>query len=461
MQVVLPAALVLYGLGILLALFLAPGLLRWGALLALAIVVFELWERRISVGVGRRLPPGSLGFFRADAWRDPDYYMNQSNQHGPVFKFRHLTRPAVGIVGLERIGDFLRQHGDDLLVPPAPFDAIVPGGFVRYMSGQHHAAVAAMLRSAFTTEVMAGCDNVFATECRIALGAIQADSSSVVRELDSMVFRQMTACFLGIGEGDRRDRFEVLFERADYRQLSIVGQDRAREALLEITREMRKLVEQDDGDRRSFLLELATKQPNALRSDEVLANFAYALHTGRVDVAGLLTWLVAMMGENPAWTRQLRNAVEDEEISELRPGGLADRMVRETLRLRQSEFLMRRTKVPIAWGGFVIPRGWQVRLCIAESHRLPEMFQNPDRYDPDRFLLAPSRARYAPFGLAPHLCPGEHLTRAIGRHLAVELVKAFDLEVTRSTPWEFSGFHWRPSPRMSVKLQPQRSGCLA
>jgi cytochrome P450 len=40
------------------------------------------------------------------------------------------------------------------------------------------------------------------------------------------------------------------------------------------------------------------------------------------------------------------------------PGELARRIVRETLRLEQSEYLMRQARRTIHWRGFVIPRGW-------------------------------------------------------------------------------------------------------
>jgi cytochrome P450 len=133
-------------------------------------------------------------------------------------------------------------------------------------------------------------------------------------------------------------------------------------------------------------------------------------------------------------------------------------MVRETLRLDQSEFLLRRVKRPIRWGGFAIPAGWFVRVCVQESHRSAEAFDDPERFDPDRFLHPPDRARYSPFGVYRRLCPGEHLSRAIGAHVMVELARGYDLEIVGNGPPEFSGFHWRPSPRFRVRLVARSSG---
>ena len=133
-------------------------------------------------------------------------------------------------------------------------------------------------------------------------------------------------------------------------------------------------------------------------------------------------------------------------------------MVRETLRLDQSEFLLRRVKRPIRWGEFDIPAGWFVRVCVQESHRSPAAFDDPERFDPERFLQPPDRARYSPFGVYRRLCPGEHLSRAIGAHLIVELASGYDLEIIGDGPPEFSGFHWRPSPRFRVRLVARSSG---
>jgi cytochrome P450 len=169
-------------------------------------------------------------------------------------------------------------------------------------------------------------------------------------------------------------------------------------------------------------------------------------------------WLLKRGGENPAWMSRLAAEAMGDAGAVRRPGGLADRMVRETLRLDQSEFLLRRVRRPIRWGEFDIPAGWFVRICVQESHRSPEAFRDPERFDPERFLDPPDRVRYSPFGVYRRLCPGEHLARAIGMHLVVELASGYDLQIVGDGPPEFSGFHWRPSPRFRVRLVARSSG---
>lgn len=449
-QPLLPVALAAYAIGILAAFAFVPMLLRPAALIAAGLIVYELVQRRPGFGADRRLPPGSLAFFPMGPWRDPQYFSRSAARWGPVFKFRHLSRPAVAIVGLERIGEFLQLHAADLSSPAAPYNTIVPGGFVRYLRDSEHLDTAAMLRSAISRAVVEHCSDDVTAEARIAIGVIAGDASKCRVVVDEMMLHVMMRCFLGLRRGDDLNRFRDLYRTADYRRLARTGKAQARQGIVEIIGEMRALSTRQDLPG-SFLSELAMVHPQALSSDAMMGTFAYALHTARVDTSGLMIWMLALLGENPHWHVTLRaECASNPEAGET--GGLADRIVRETLRLRQSEFIIRRASRQIDWNGLTIPEGWHVRLCVAESHRMPEAFEAPDRFDPDQFLRTPTRTRYAPFGFAPHLCPGEHFTRWIGRKLLVELAGGHDIRATGVLPWEFGGFHWTPNMKMKIGL---------
>lgn len=451
-QPLLPVGLALYAIAIVAAIAYAPWILRFAAIIAAMVVVYDMVQRQPRLGIDRGLPPGSLAFLPAGPWRDPDYFRKSAARWGPVFKFRHLSRPAVAVVGMENIASLLQSHAADLSSPPAPFNAIVPGGFVRYLRGAQHLDTAVMLRSAMSRTVVEQCSGDLTSETRIAVEAIAADPHDSQRIVDRMVAHVIMRCFLGLGRGPDHDRFAGLYQTADYRRLARTGRRRAREAMSDIIREMRMLSVRQDLPR-SFLSELTKAHPQALSSDAMMGSFAYALHTARVDATGLMVWVLAVLGENPYWAAALRaECASDPQGVEI--GGLADRIIRETLRMRQSEFLIRRTRKNIEWNGFTIPEGWHVRLCVAESHRSRDAFDEPDRFDPDRFLKTPTRSRYAPFGFAPHNCPGEHLTRWIGRRLVVELARDHDIQASGVQPWDFSGFHWRPNAEMKVTLSP-------
>ena len=63
---------------------------------------------------------------------------------------------------------------------------------------------------------------------------------------------------------------------------------------------------------------------------------------------------------------------------------IGERVIRESLRLEQSEYLARRTTADIRFHGYRFPKGWRVRICIREGHRSADAFDRPDEFDPDR-----------------------------------------------------------------------------
>ena len=108
--------------------------------------------------------------------------------------------------------------------------------------------------------------------------------------------------------------------------------------------------------------------------------------------------------------------------------------------------------------GFVFPAGWTIRLCVAESHRLPEQFEDADVFNPDRFLSRDfSSDRYSPFGHGPHACNGVALTQAICGAVLEELTARFDWSVSGDGHYERDFRHWahlRPSSNLMLSLGP-------
>jgi len=62
-------------------------------------------------------------------------------------------------------------------------------------------------------------------------------------------------------------------------------------------------------------------------------------------------------------------------------------------------------------GGFRLPRGWLAFVIPYVLHRLPAYWQDPETFDPERFLPERSadRPRFAfiPFGAGPRRCIGD------------------------------------------------------
>lgn len=436
-----------------------PWTLRILAGIALLAIALDRWRARPSYGRARGLPPGSLAIAPIGPWVDQADYRKRAARYGPVFKMNNFLQPMVCVVGLKSGAELLRSHDEDLSVPPLPFERYVPGGFIRYMAGNEHRTQAARLRAAISDTVIRDREPGMV---RIAAGELEQLSKDSTANgegipprpyLDRMVFAMFVELFFGIDHRSERVReLRHCYSMIHYSRAWKTSPRTVEQNLRQIEALARagSLI----GRGRSFLSELSRGEAAANLDNNALRNLIYVLMTASSDVTGLMHWVMKMVCDHPEWIQKLQDDPEPDE--------LAQRIVRETLRLEQSEYLMRQAQRTIRWRDFVIPRGWFVRICVRESHHSGEVFEDPQKFDPDRFLgeRAPARSEYSPLGIS-RICLGEQLTLTTGRVLLTTLANQFDLAPTADGPCEYGGFHWQPSSRFRIRLTPaNRAGIL-
>jgi len=95
---------------------------------------------------------------------------------------------------------------------------------------------------------------------------------------------------------------------------------------------------------------------------------------------------------------------------------------------------------------------------VRESHRDPQVFPDPLSFCPDRFVdRRLSRYEYSPFGRLEHRCIGETFTLALATCFVSKLVRGYEWAVVQDGPAEFNRYHWRPSRRFRVRLEPRQA----
>lgn len=447
-----------------------PGLLHPLAAAAAIAWAFAAWRGRSAYGRSRRLPPGSLSLTASvEAIVDREFYRKQAALHGPIFKMAQIHQPVVCVVGLPLGHRLLREHEDVLGPATQPFNREVNGGFLRFMEGETYKLYGPLFRVALSAPVMAHARVATANAVRRALTEDStaaarggARSFSPERSLKHAVDAAFVRALFGADTGT--PAFAEIM-RAYQPLAPLALSDAPTPAMRASLDEFRRVLRAQHAalQRRSgqpvpvcTLTELHradARMPDATCIDNLI--FIFKIST--TNVVGLLRWLLVMLGQHPEWIARARAV-----LNHTRPGPtdappLVDRIIMETLRLSQSEYLYRRLGRDVEFEGFVLPKGL-VRICVWESHRNGDVFDDPDRFDPDRFLgRERPRSEYSPFGAHQHACNGVPLTYLIGRTFIEELTRHYDwaVEGHEQPERDFRHWsHWRPSSALRLRLTP-------
>jgi len=147
--------------------------------------------------------------------------------------------------------------------------------------------------------------------------------------------------------------------------------------------------------------------------DEILTIFL----AGNETTAIALTWTFYLLAQHPEVEAKLQ--AELEEVLGGRAPTFPDlgalkytrRVLEEAMRLYPPVHQISRTAVKEDWiGGVRIPRGARICINLYVTHRNPNLWQEPDRFDPERFTPEATAKRhrfaYLPFGGGPHICIG-------------------------------------------------------
>ncbi len=218
--------------------------------------------------------------------------------------------------------------------------------------------------------------------------------------------------------------------------------DKARVRLEEliggIVRERRKSGREGE-DFLQTLMEAKYEDGQGLSDHEITGMLLAAMFAGHHTSSMTTAWTMFELLQHPYYLARVLRQLEDvygdsDDISyvSLRELTLLEYAIKEALRLHPPLFMLLRTVMEdFEYDGYVMPKGSNLVVSPAVSHRIASVFEDPDAFDPDRF--APDREEdknrfnYISFGGGRHKCLGNAFAILQIKVIFAKLLRRYEL----------------------------------
>lgn len=203
--------------------------------------------------------------------------------------------------------------------------------------------------------------------------------------------------------------------------------------------------EEKPGDLLDMLMEAKDEATGESMTDRQLRDEVMTiLLAGHETTAMTLSWTLLLLAQNPEWEAKLREELAPLEgraptLADLSRLPVVDRVVHESLRIYPPAWVVARACVEEdqAPGLRVRPGDW-VFLSPFLLHRRPDLWPDPLRFDPDRFLpeAVASRHRYAwvPFSTGQRKCIGDQFALMEAKLVLAVLLQRFRFRMVTDHP---------------------------
>jgi cytochrome P450 len=191
-----------------------------------------------------------------------------------------------------------------------------------------------------------------------------------------------------------------------------------------IHREIAERRAAEDLDERDDILSLLVaarhEDGSPMSEAEIRDELLTLLVAGHETTATALSWAMERLVRHPEKLERLRaEAIAGEDDAYMTA------TIQETLRLRPVLVaVIRKLTEPVEIGGYELPAGARVTPCIHLVHRNPEVYPEPGRFLPERFLdNPPGTYTWIPFGGGVRRCLGAAFAQFEMQVVLRELVK--------------------------------------
>lgn len=377
----------------------------------------------------------------------PEFVASAYQKYGPLFRIRPYGFEHVVMVGpeanrfvltTERLRFSHRMGWGEMMGVSQTF-----GDGLLTQDGEKHDQHRRMMNPAFTIQYM---DRYLPIMQRVVQERVAAwktqPSIDISDEARKLTFSVAAEALTGLKPGAEIDEYQKLYSAL----LTGGGMQ-----VTSIMRRLHELLHNKIEERRrhptddllGLMIQARDDQGNSLSDEQLIAHINILLVAGHETSTSLLSWLLYLLIQNPDYYQR----VIDEQAALIKPNNEPTfEQIRKMKVLDNGLSEAERLYPPVAYGprgvlegfdfhGYHVPAGTLVVYSIAGSHRIPEIFPDPARFDPDRFAPPREEDKKTPyalvgFGGGPRICIGINFAQVelkavvsyIVRHAKLELV---------------------------------------
>ena len=389
-----------------------------------------------------------------------DELLDAYSRYGPVFTLRTFHLAGVWMLGPEANRFMLVTDRDKFIWRDGMLGDLIPliGDGLLTTDGEYHDEARRIMMPAFHRNHVVTATTTMIEEADRAIdGWRDGDRVDLYDWSRHVAMRVAMRALFGLdpdatGGHDVAEEFErgLSFHGEEFVLQVLRGPGAPFERVKSARRILDRLLGEEIARRRAgyesddvlTMLLQATNEGGSELSDEQVRDQALTLlFAGHDTTTSTVAFLFYELARDRSWRERLE-AEQAELGGDGVPSGeqlfselpLLDQALDETLRLYPPAWVgPRRAAVDFEFAGHRIPAGVPVNYSSWASHRLPEVFPDPDAFRPERFAPE-ARAKlpkgaYVPFGAGPRICIGMRFGQLEVKAIASRILSRFRVEL--------------------------------
>lgn len=380
---------------------------------------------------------------------------------GPVFKTRILGKNHVVLVGPQANRLILQEKADCVssYLGWRPFMEHIFGRPMMLQDGDAHSQTRRLMAPAFHGKAIA---TYFETMQQVIEDYLKhwaaQDVVPLKASFNQLALRIGIQLLLGVQREDRVEQIENWYNTLVEGALALLRVDlpftkygRSQTARRQLKAFLQAIIDerQRQGnlevshDVLGLFLASVDEAGNALSTSQVIDELIHLINGAHFTTATSLTWAIVELAGRPEWRMRLQQELAEVAGEEPLSLGQLKHLNHMTCFLKEIErfynpsgvVLFRGVVKEIDYAGYRIPPGWTVIVAQGLTHRLPDVYTDPNCFDPERFASHREEDKKVPFALigfggGEHVCIGMEFAKMEMKIFLATLLRHYDWTVT-------------------------------